>query len=506
VSVGLSPALRLAPLLGVLCLLAACGDASKPPPVVDAGSASPDSASSVSDAGSVALSRMSLEQLQDPATCGGCHKKQYAEWASSMHAYASNDPVFLAMNKRGQRETNGELGKFCVQCHAPMAVSNGLTTDGLNLAELPQKAQGVTCYFCHNATDVGTDHFNANLSIAKDDVMRGSIKNAVDPGVHGVAYSEGHDSRSMKSSLLCGTCHDVVNQKGLHIERTLLEYQSSIHSLDRSGNQGGDSCQGCHMPWRETNFIAELPDGTLPLKKRDLHDHRMAAVDVALTDFPAGDAAARAAQRHATECALSEDGAYVFEILNDGQGGFSIALETTAGHAQPSGTAQDRRLWLEVIAYDADGKVLFQSGVIGDQELEEYPIGDPKHDPQLCMFRDHFENEAGQEVHMFWEAARARPLESKALPIAVDALSNHVATCTYKTPGRQQPARLTARLLMRPVGMDVLQPLIDSGDLDAKIKAEMPTFPLHSTVVEWKVEDGGALLRPTPKPMTISCP
>ena len=68
---------------------------------------------------------MSIEQLQDPATCGGCHPQHYAQWAGSMHAYASDDPVFVALNRRGQREAH--LGAFCVRCHAPMAVALGLT-------------------------------------------------------------------------------------------------------------------------------------------------------------------------------------------------------------------------------------------------------------------------------------------------------------------------------------------------------------------------------------------
>ena len=37
---------------------------------------------------------------------------------------AMDDPVFIAMNKKGQRETNGALGTFCVNCHAPMAASS----------------------------------------------------------------------------------------------------------------------------------------------------------------------------------------------------------------------------------------------------------------------------------------------------------------------------------------------------------------------------------------------
>ena len=53
-----------------------------------------------------------------------------------MHAYAADDPVFLAMNRRGQREAG--IGDFCVQCPRPMAVRTGATTDGLNLDSLPR--------------------------------------------------------------------------------------------------------------------------------------------------------------------------------------------------------------------------------------------------------------------------------------------------------------------------------------------------------------------------------
>src|SRR5262245_27439779 len=66
------------------------------------------------------------EALLDPEACQGCHPAAYQEWSGSMHAYASEDPVFRAMNQRAQRETGNELGDFCVKCHAPMAVAAGL--------------------------------------------------------------------------------------------------------------------------------------------------------------------------------------------------------------------------------------------------------------------------------------------------------------------------------------------------------------------------------------------
>jgi hypothetical protein len=476
---------------GVLSVsVVGCGDdAPSRKPEQDAGS----------DAAMVVVpQRLSLAELQNPETCKTCHPSQYAEWASSMHAYAAEDPVFIAMNKRGQRETNGALGDFCIQCHAPMAVRTGLTTDGLNVETLPKAMKGVTCYFCHNATGSGPEHFNANVTLANDDVMRGSIRNAVDPGVHGVAYSEAHDGRRMAASELCGSCHDVKNDKGAHIERTFAEYESSIHNIAVRGNQGGDTCQGCHMPWVETTTIAKVPGLNLP--QRDRHEHLWPAVDVPLTDFPDREKFTRA-----TECALSEDGAYVFEVVNDGAGGFQISVETTAGHAQPSGVAQDRRFWMEVVAYDEADKVLWQSGVIADDEREEYPIGDPKYDAQLCIFRNVWEDENGKEAHMFWEAAKPRENESRVLPLAITPLANHLATCNYRTPGRVQPARLTARMRMRPVSVSILQDLVDSGDLDPALIKQMPTFTLHSTAIEWKPSDGRSLYKPTAPSWPIAC-
>ena len=43
---------------------------------------------------------LTREQLLDPEACKDCHPRHYREWTSSMHAYAADDPVFLAMNQR----------------------------------------------------------------------------------------------------------------------------------------------------------------------------------------------------------------------------------------------------------------------------------------------------------------------------------------------------------------------------------------------------------------------
>src|SRR5258705_940239 len=153
----------------------------------------------------------------DPRRCMTCHGAHYTQWSGSMHAYAADDPVFRAMNARGQRETDGGLGTFCVNCHAPMAVRTGATRDGLNLAELPAHLRGVTCFYCHSVDAVQGTHDNP-LHLADDLVMRGGIADPFATSAHKAAYSPLHDRQRPESSTLCGSCHDIVNGNGTQIE------------------------------------------------------------------------------------------------------------------------------------------------------------------------------------------------------------------------------------------------------------------------------------------------
>ena len=138
-------------------LLAGCGHDGAP--------AQGDAGAPVATASSGALTRA---QLLDPETCKGCHPMHYREWSGSMHAYSARDPVFVAMNKRGQRETHGQLGDFCIRCHAPMAVVEKSTRDGLDLATgCPARTARRELLFCHNVAGVEGDH-NGMLHLANE--------------------------------------------------------------------------------------------------------------------------------------------------------------------------------------------------------------------------------------------------------------------------------------------------------------------------------------------------
>jgi hypothetical protein len=434
------------------CLaLAACQSASEPPP-------------------------LTREQLLNPESCKDCHPKHYREWSGSMHAYASKDPVFRAMNKRGQEETKGELGEFCVNCHAPMAVREHAISDLSNLDSVPEPLQGVTCFFCHNAASVGAEHVNANITLADDNIMRAALNNALEPTAHRVQFSANHSPSKLESSIMCGTCHDINTPAGVRLERTLEEYQASIFAQGDKP-QVFQSCQDCHM--RGSNRTQPAADSTGRdgeiVKARTVHEHLWAAVDVPLSDFPHAQALRSAVET----CELQNSISYFTVAPSPAPGfPFTVTLETDAGHMQPSGAAQDRRLWLEAIAYDENGKELARQGVVGDGEVEE--TAEKKH---VCMFRDRIRDADGNEVHMFWEAAShdkdARLL--KPLPIG-GALSpgSHAVDCPFNLRLTQQPARIALKLRMRPMGIDVLEDLVKSGHLAADVVKQMPTFTVAS--------------------------
>jgi hypothetical protein len=451
-----------------------------------------DAPAGADDAGAdLAPGALTREQLLDPENCKSCHPTHYREWSGSMHAYAARDPVFLAMNRRGQRETDGELGDFCIKCHAPMAVVDGLTTDGLDLEQLPDIDRGVSCYFCHNVIGVEGDH-NALLRLANDTTMRGPIRDPLQPSAHRAEFSQMFEDTSPESTAMCGGCHDIVTPTGVHLERTLKEYRNGIFSKSADGQPPAfDSCAGCHMR-PKPGFAAVAPQG---VAMRTVHEHLWPGVDVALTDFPH-----REAMRSAVEdCQLGAVSVSFFTLEVTPPDLFTFQIETGAGHNQPSGSAQDRRMWLEFLAYDDSGRLLEQvsSGNIADGEIEEKPQGDPKHDPQLLMFRDRIYDAQGEPVHMFWEAEKseAHPdgYQSNVLPVATTTYveGKHAVLKQYRASGLdgELPARVTARLRMRPIGLDVLQDLVDSGDLDPAIVEQMPTFTF-SAQLEWTPADG----------------
>jgi hypothetical protein len=453
--------------------LVGCNESGKP------SAAKPD-AGPPRDAGKA----LTLEQMKNPESCKECHPKHYREWSASMHAYAAADPVFLAMNRRGQRETNGELGKFCIQCHAPMAVRElPFDTDWSKVdpEELEEHQKGVTCYFCHNAVGVN-QHFNGDVWLANDTTMRAGIMDPKQPKAHKAKGSIHHDRQDISSSKLCGSCHDIVTPppKSVELERTFQEYSGSFFSKTLPNStklvDNALSCIGCHMDADKIRGTAAEDTNTAVLPLRDLHSHLFPAVDIALTKFPHPEAMRSAVE----DCELRTSLALVLLETKSFAPGFMLdmrlTIESMAGHNQPSGASQDRTMWVEVVAYDdADNVVYEASGNPTDKSAAKANL----------RMQDHLLDESGAEVHMFWEAAEVDIDSTPTLPApnlngGPHGLYPEINLSSAVIGKSRPPERITVTIRMKPMNDDVLQSLVDSGDLDPAIMDAMPTYTVYS--------------------------
>jgi hypothetical protein len=423
-----------------------------------------------------------------------CHPKQFDEWSRSMHAYASEDPVFVAMNKRGQRDTNNALGTFCVQCHAPMAVALG-TTDGITYdpAALSPAEKGITCYFCHDVASIADTH-NNGLQIALDQTMRGEIKHPVSNTAHHEAYDETMDPLKNDSSM-CGSCHDVTTSSDVHLERTFQEWQGTIFAdVDPAKHLPLTCSSGCHMAAVD-DVVADDPDAHVPFRTGGRRVHSFAAVDQAMTTFPGTDVMATEVQ------AILDPALGVISPQKTGFGGicvpsagnmFTVRTDNLGGgHMIPSGAAQDRRMWLEVKAFDTMGTLVFSSGVVPDgMDPPRRPVGvdtSAPPNPSSGFWWDQTYTDAAKTTpaHFFWDvvAEDSNLIRPSVTFDPTDPRFDHSTTAQFNVPSLASLDRVEVRVLMRPFAYDTLDELIASGDLDPAIRAKVPTLQLGATYV-----------------------
>ncbi|HEY4182304.1 MAG TPA: multiheme c-type cytochrome [Kofleriaceae bacterium] len=452
------------------------------------------------------------ERLMDPATCKDCHQDHHTQWSGSMHAYSATDPIFRAMHKRGQRDTNGELGMLCVKCHAPMAVARGTITDAnvkdFDFDTLGAEDNGVTCYFCHNVEKVNGDHNNP-LQLAMDSTMRGGIDDPDHPVAHSPAHHSKYDTLMDNDSLkndasMCGSCHDIVNHMGVETERTFREWKTTVFATSPDAPV---SCGSCHMK-TSTGLIADGEGLDVTSRPNGFHDHKLVAIDQALVEFPE-----KATQDAALKEFLGGSSAIVGPkprnapppggICLPGGGTVSVRVDALIpGHNFPSGSSFDRRAWIELQVFDASNNLMYSNGVVPDGTDPE----DVMPTPPRAMFFDKATKADGTEAHFIWDVAAIEPNDQSMagsanvlMPaVTFDAnsdLYDHSHTINFINIANLDMAdRIEARLLVRPFAYKVLGDLVQSSDLDASFMGKVPTLEVdHSTWLRATKATGAAI-------------
>jgi hypothetical protein len=287
-------------------------------------------------------------------TCKGCHDQIVAQHLASSHEMSFTNPAFQAQYQKdllAKAATNPLLyaeARECIACHEPVTyATNG--PKSLSLQEIDPKMNGVTCDICHSMTGYrGAKPQNGNYVVEPSDRKLGPFKGEGD--WHHI-YSE-----LQTKSDICAVCHEAVNRHGLRIKATFTEWQES--AFPKQGVQ----CQDCHMnvdgfltagkPRYASGKAAAMSLGSSPQRER-LYTHQFpgahsktqieGAITLAIEATPLKD---------------SQNQTLAFDVTVD---------NSRTGHSMPSGSADLRLLWMEVLVRIGD-QPIGQPAVIAEPE------------------------------------------------------------------------------------------------------------------------------------------
>ena len=276
------------------------------------------------------LFKKGYDDFETPKTCAQCHREIYTEWQQTMmsqaytHHWDEIEYFKLALPHAEKEEKMAEIKATCNGCHAP------ITYFVNDIPPKPPSAntranESVSCEVCHVISGFkGDTPFNFNYILSPGKVKFGPRKNVNSPH---------HESRYLefiRSPDFCGTCHNEKSPFGVWVKTTHLEWKEGPYAKE------GVRCHDCHM-WHTPGKSA-LMGNTL----KDMAHHTFPGAHVMAKIRGAIEIKVYADTREAEP----EDTVVITVLLYNAK----------AGHKLPTGSVEDRQLWVEVYAIDSKGK------------------------------------------------------------------------------------------------------------------------------------------------------
>lgn len=325
--------------------------------------------------------------------CAGCHRQEFMEWNTSLHAISDKDVIYDAAVTRNAGRTHAagnigdEKGRWCESCHNPLGTLTGAVNKIMAVQETEAIEEGVNCIVCHTASHPEPLAGNGALTLAINHYFRHLDQSliAAAPSRHAKDMQARRQSPHMGESGLCGACHteirptDVNGQHRLDFQATFEEWRVSEF------RQKGIECQDCHMARDPAAAIAAYKRGERPPRGVS---HRFIGGNYLLTNpnlpgnlvtelragSPGGLNSLFRRDEYAKE--LDTTNQQVLGLLQSAadlkvevqpgapdQLGVAVVVHNTgAGHALPTGPLDQRHMWLELEVTDASGKTLLHSG------------------------------------------------------------------------------------------------------------------------------------------------
>ncbi len=297
------------------------------------------------------MGSFSYHDFKKPSTCRGCHNTIYQEWNQSLmsqaysHEWDQAEYFRLALPQAQKLKKVSGVKAGCIACHSPLAFLSG-DIPPKTAARGTRANEGVSCEVCHHITGSSEKvPYNFSFNIKPGKTMQGPRKDAKPLG-HRVEYSA-----FLRSPEFCATCHDEQSPYGAWVKSTYREWKAGPYAKE------GTTCQDCHM------YRAEGKAARMGKARKDIAHHVFHG-----SHDPAKVAGAVDVAMYVKKSTLSKGSVLRLRVeLFNGK----------VGHYIPSGSTEERMLWLEVCAIDSKGRCYPIPVVKKGFKNEEYTIADP---------------------------------------------------------------------------------------------------------------------------------
>ena len=282
-------------------------------------------------AGDAALGTQPYDKYQTPKACAVCHvdiARQHEQAMMSQaftHAWDEIEYFELAVPHAAKEPKVAGVKAGCNGCHAPLAFLAG-DIPPKPPSENTRANEAVSCDLCHTITGFqGDTPFNFNWVSSPGKTKQGPRATSVMSPFHQIA-----ENPFLRSAEFCGTCHNEKDPWGLWVKSTQLEWKEGPQG------KGGIVCQDCHMP--PAAGLSATMGGPIPDVRQHLfhgaHDAAKLAGCVEVRIHPK------------TREAEPEETVKLTAVV----------VNAKAGHKIPSGSAEERVVWLDIEAKDSKGK------------------------------------------------------------------------------------------------------------------------------------------------------
>ncbi len=393
--------------------------------------------------------KYAYDDFETPAYCKQCHNAFFQQWDQAMmsdaytHEWDEIEYFKLAVaHSENDPEMEG-VHEGCNGCHSPLAFAAG-DMPPPRPAEDSRANESVSCEVCHNIKEVhGDPPFNYKYTLEPGDTKFSSRTGKKESPDHKIIKTELHSSAE-----LCASCHNEKSPFGIWVKSTYNELKEGPYYKE------GVVCQDCHMTEAATQTAkmgASYEDAKLHLF-HGAHDEGKL--------------------RGTIELKVQPD---IQETVPGDKIIFTVALfNQKTGHKFPTGSVEDRIVWLHVEAIDEDGKTFHlpvdEKGFKGEEytiagealayqdmgvplqkenfkgvRREDVPIGDR-------IFRMPYFDPQGRMTIMQWNT------DSLGVDYRIGPRETKLETYTFDIPYDITPGELTVnaklfyRLLVKPVG------------------------------------------------------